>query len=46
LLIEQLKLLHDQLEKIATAAFADDADALVTNGQYLKEKFHAPLYLK
>jgi hypothetical protein len=46
LLLEQLKLLHDQLDKISIAAFADDADALVTNGQYLKEKFHAPLYLK
>jgi hypothetical protein len=46
LFIEQLTFLRDQLEKIATAAFADDADALVSNGQYLKEKFHAPLYLK
>jgi hypothetical protein len=45
LLIEQLSLLRDQLQKIADAAFADDADALVSNGQYLKEKFHAPLYL-
>lgn len=43
--IEQLSLLRDQLQKIADAAFADDADALVSNGQYLKEKFHAPLYL-
>ncbi len=46
LLLAQLGLLKDQLEKIATAAFADDADALIANGQYLQEKFHAPLYLK
>jgi hypothetical protein len=46
LLVEQLQLLRNQLAKIATAAFADDADALVSNGQYLQEKFHAPLYLK
>ncbi len=45
LLVEQLGLLHGQLEKISTAVFADDADALVVNGQYLKEKFHAPTYL-
>jgi hypothetical protein len=44
LLVEQLTLLKDQLEKIANAAFADDADALITNGQYLKEKFHPPRY--
>jgi hypothetical protein len=46
LLLEQLNLLHDQLVKIASAAFAEDADALVSNGQYLKEKFHAPMYLR
>jgi hypothetical protein len=45
LLTEQLQLLKDQLDKIAEAAFRDDADALVTNGDYLKEKFHAPRYL-
>ncbi len=45
LLVEQLNLLHHQLEKISTAVFADDADALISNGQYLKEKFHAPTYL-
>lgn len=46
LLVDQLQLLHGQLEKISHAAFADDAQALVVNGQYLKEKFHAPSYLK
>ena len=46
LLNEQLQLLKNQLDKIAEAAFRDDADALVTNGQYLKEKFHAPAYLQ
>jgi len=45
LLNEQLQLLKNQLDKIAEAAFRDDADALVSNGQYLKEKFHAPVYL-
>ncbi len=46
LLIEQLQFLKSQLDKIADAAFRDDADALLANGQYLKEKFHAPTYLK
>lgn len=45
LLVAQLNLLREQLERIATAAFADDAQALVSNGQYLQEKFHAPTYL-
>lgn len=45
LLNEQLQLLKNQLDKIAQAAFCDDADALISNGQYLKEKFHAPVYL-
>lgn len=45
LLCEQLQLLKNQLDKIAEAAFRDDADALVVNGLYLKEKFHAPTYL-
>lgn len=45
LFLEQLQLLKNQLDKIAEAAFRDDADALVTNGQYLKEKFHTPTYL-
>lgn len=45
LLTEQLQLLKNQLDKIAEAAFKDDADAVLVNGQYLKEKFHAPRYL-
>jgi hypothetical protein len=45
LLIEQLHLLKTQLDKIAEAAFKDDAQALLTNGQYLKEKFQPPSYL-
>jgi hypothetical protein len=45
LLNEQLQLLKNQLDKIAEAAFRDDADALVSNGLYLKEKFHTPVYL-
>jgi hypothetical protein len=46
LLTEQLQFLKSQLDKIAEAAFKDDAEALLTNGQYLKEKFHAPTYLR
>jgi hypothetical protein len=46
LLLEQLQFLKAQLDKIAEAAFRDDADALLTNGQYLKEKFHPPTYLR
>jgi hypothetical protein len=46
LLTEQLLILKSQLDKIAEAAFRDDAEALLTNGQYLKEKFHAPTYLR
>lgn len=45
LLLEQLHLLKGQLDKIAEAAYKDDAEALLSNGQYLKEKFHAPIYL-
>jgi hypothetical protein len=45
LLTEQLQFLKDQLARIAEAAFRDDAEAVLTNGQYLQEKFHAPKYL-
>jgi hypothetical protein len=45
LLLDQLILLKNQLNKIAEAAFKDDADALLINGRYLKEKFHVPSYL-
>ena len=41
LLIEQLDLLNGQLAKIADNVYRDDADALVVNGQFLREKFHS-----
>lgn len=40
LLIEQLDILDVQLAKTATSIFKDDAQALVSNGWFLKEKFH------
>jgi len=40
LLLEQLDILDGQLGKIATNIYKDDAEALVTNGWFLKEKFH------
>ncbi|MBK9441857.1 MAG: hypothetical protein IPN53_11305 [Comamonadaceae bacterium] len=40
LLLEQLDILDGQLAKIATNIYKDDAEALVTNGWFLKEKFH------
>jgi len=40
LLLEQLDILDGQLVKIATNIYKDDAEALVTNGWFLKEKFH------
>jgi len=45
LLLEQLDLLHGQLTKIADSAYRDDAEALVVNGKYLKEKFHPTVFL-
>jgi hypothetical protein len=41
LLIEQLDLLNTQLSKIAENVYRDDADAMVVNGNFLKEKFHS-----
>lgn len=41
LLLDQLGLLSDQLSKIAVNIYKDDADALVVNGKFLQEKFHA-----
>jgi len=41
LLLDQLDLLGDQLSKIAENVYKDDADALVVNGKFLQEKFHA-----
>jgi hypothetical protein len=40
LLLEQLDLLYEQLGKIAENIYKDDADALVVNGKFLKDKFH------
>jgi hypothetical protein len=41
LLLDQLDLLSNQLTKIAENVYKDDAEALVVNGRFLKEKFHA-----
>lgn len=41
LLLEQLDLLNGQLAKIADNVYRDDADALVVNGKFLREKFHS-----
>jgi hypothetical protein len=41
LFLEQLDFLGDQLAKIAENIYKDDADALVVNGKFLQEKFHA-----
>lgn len=40
MLIEQLDILDSQLAKTATSIFKDDAQALISNGRFLKEKFH------
>ena len=41
LLLEQLDLLNSQLMTIADNVYRDDADALVVNGKFLREKFHS-----
>lgn len=41
LLLEQLDLLSSQLSKIAENVYKDDADALLVNGNFLREKFHS-----
>lgn len=41
LLLEQLALLDGQLRRIAESVYQDDAEALVVNGKFLKEKFHS-----
>ena len=41
LLLDQLDLLGNQLSKIAENVYKDDADALIVNGRFLREKFHA-----
>jgi hypothetical protein len=40
LLLEQLLLLNEQLHRMAESVYKDDADAMVVNGKFLKEKFH------
>lgn len=41
LLVEQLDILKDHLGKIADSIYKNDAEALVVNGKFLKEKFHS-----
>jgi len=38
-------LLSGQLKKIADSAFLEDAEALVVNGRYLREKFRVTGFL-
>lgn len=45
LLIAQLDLLNGQLAKIADSVYRDDADALVVNGKFLREKFHSVSFI-
>jgi len=40
LLLDQLDLLHRHLEGLHESMLRDDAEALVNNGRFLKEKFH------
>jgi hypothetical protein len=46
LLLEQLDVLQIQLSRIADSAFREDAEALIVNGRYLKEKFHSTEFLR
>ncbi len=46
LLLDQLDLLSEQLSKIADNVYKDDAEALVVNGKFLKEKFHAVSFIE
>lgn len=41
LLLDQLDFLGEQLARIAESIYKDDAEALVVNRQFLREKFHA-----
>ena len=45
LLIEQLDLLETQLAKIATDIYKNDAESLLINGEFLKEKFHTMSFI-
>lgn len=42
-LVDQLRMLDTSLKEIAKSAFAGDAEALVTNGQFLQNKFSEKL---
>lgn len=42
-LVDQLRMLDTSLKEIAASAFAGDAEALVTNGQFLRNKFSEKL---
>lgn len=46
LLLEQLELLDVQLRKIAESVYKQDAEALVVNGKFLKEKFHSMSFVR
>jgi hypothetical protein len=46
LLLEQLDVLQVQLSRIADSAFREDAEALILNGRYLREKFHSTAFLR
>lgn len=46
LLLEQLELLDTQLSKLAENVFKQDAEALLLNGQFLKEKFHSLVFVE
>jgi hypothetical protein len=41
--LEQLRVLDGSLKDIAKSAFAGDAEALVSNGQFLQNKFSEKL---
>jgi len=45
LLLDQLRILDTQMKKIADSIFRGDADALIVNGNVLREKFHAVHFL-
>ncbi|MFZ6766417.1 hypothetical protein ACO0LM_04975 [Undibacterium sp. Di26W] len=46
LLLEQLDLLETQLSKIATDIYKNNADSLLVNGEFLKEKFHTVTFVQ
>jgi len=42
-LLDQLQVLDTSLKDVAKSAFAGDAETLVTNGQFLQNKFSEKL---